>query len=52
MFNYCPYLLNEVKITEVTLCQVGVHINLTSGGAVLNVRIGFVLLFIDIFHQR
>ena len=32
--------------------QVEVYLNQTSGSAMLNVRIGFVLLFIDIFRQR
>ena len=33
-------------------CQFGVYPNLMSGRIALNVRIEFVLLFIDTFHQR
>lgn len=33
-------------------CQVEVYPNLMSGRAALNVRIEFVLLFIDTFRQR
>jgi len=36
----------------VMVCQVEAYPNLMSGRIALNVRIEFVLLFIDTFHQR